>query len=168
MNFNLTEKPWIRVRDAQCHVTEISLPEALINAHRYKALAGESPAQDAAMLRLLISVAYTVFYRTNEDGKASELEDEDEYTLTIFYRFLDGSTAAPTITGVYWEGDPYDILSPEIEGYKATLLRVTGTMPARNVEYTVIYIPEDFILIDNFDTPLGLGQVNVNVGDCLE
>lgn len=78
MNFNLTEKPWIRVRDAQCHVTEISLPEALINAHRYKALAGESPAQDAAMLRLLISVAYTVFYRTNEDGKASELEDEDE------------------------------------------------------------------------------------------
>ncbi len=95
-------------------------------------------------------------------------EDEEEYTLTIFYRFLDGSTAAPTITGVYWEGDPYDILSPEIEGYKATLLRVTGTMPARNVEYTVIYIPEDFTLIDNFDTPLGLGQVNVNVGDCLE
>ena len=78
MEFNLTEEAWIRVRDAQCRVTELPLPEALMNAHRYKALAGESPAQDAAILRLLIAVAYTVFYRTNEQGQASELEDEDE------------------------------------------------------------------------------------------
>lgn len=95
-------------------------------------------------------------------------EDDTEYTLTIHYRFLDGSTAAPTITGVYRKGDPFDIASPEIEGYRPTLLRVAGTMPGRNAEYTVIYVPDDFVLIEEIDTPLGLGQVNVNVGDCLE
>jgi hypothetical protein len=64
--------------------------------------------------------------------------------------------------------DPYDILSPVIEGYKATLLRVTGNMPGRNVEFTVIYVPDDLVLIEEIDTPLGLGRVVVNVGDCLE
>lgn len=95
-------------------------------------------------------------------------EDDNEYTLTVFYRFLDGSTAAPTITGVYRKGDPYDILSPVIEGYKATLLRIAGNMPGRNVEFTVIYVPDDLVLIEEIDTPLGLGRVVANVGDCLE
>ncbi len=56
---------------------EISLAEALIGAHRYSSLAGESPAQDAAILRLLIAIAYTVFYRTDEDGQPASLRDED-------------------------------------------------------------------------------------------
>ena len=56
---------------------EISLAEALIGAHRYSSLAGESPAQDAAILRLLIAIAYTVFYRTDEDGQPASLWDED-------------------------------------------------------------------------------------------
>lgn len=78
MGFNLTEKPWIRVTDKNCRVMEVSLPDALVNAHRYSALAGESPAQDAAMLRLLIAVVYTVFYRVDEDGQAALLRDEEE------------------------------------------------------------------------------------------
>ena len=56
MGFNLIEEPWIRVIDTQCHVTELPLLEALLNAHKYRALGGESPAQDAAILRLLIAV----------------------------------------------------------------------------------------------------------------
>ena len=78
MGFDLTKEPWIRVADAQCRITELSLPEVLINAHRYRALAGESPAQDAAILRLLVAVAYTVFYRVDEEGQAALLKDEDE------------------------------------------------------------------------------------------
>ena len=78
MGFNLIEEPWIRVIDTQCHVTELPLLEALLNAHKYRALGGESPAQDAAILRLLIAVVYTVFYRTDEDGQAAMLEEENE------------------------------------------------------------------------------------------
>ena len=76
MSFNLIEKPWVRVTDNKCHMMEVSLPDALINAHRYRTLAGESPAQDAAMLRLLIAIAYTVFYRMDADGHAALLQDE--------------------------------------------------------------------------------------------
>lgn len=78
MNFNLIEKPWIRVTDNQCRMKEVSLSDALIHAHRFRALAGESPAQDAAMLRLLIAIAYTVFYRADADGQVSLLQDEEE------------------------------------------------------------------------------------------
>ena len=92
-----------------------------------------------------------------------------DYTLTIDYRYPDGRPAAPTYTDTYHEGDPYDIASPQIDGYRATLIRVTGVMPGRDVTYTVIYLPiDDTILIDDIDTPLGLGRVVVNVGDCLE
>ena len=93
----------------------------------------------------------------------------EEYTLTIRYRYSDGRTAAPTFTNPYHEGDTYDVLSPSIPGYKPNKARVTGTMPRWNVEYTVIYVPADnTTIIEDFDTPLGIGQVFINVGDCLE
>ncbi len=61
-----------------CRFKEVSLRDALLNAHQYSALAGESPAQDAAMLRLLIAVAYTVFYRTDENGQPAVLRDAED------------------------------------------------------------------------------------------
>ena len=77
-NFLLTDEPWIRVMEPGCRIKEVSLRDALLNAHQYSALAGESPAQDAAMLRLLIAVAYTVFYRTDENGQPAVLRDSDD------------------------------------------------------------------------------------------
>ncbi|MBR6030271.1 MAG: Cna B-type domain-containing protein, partial [Clostridia bacterium] len=100
-------------------------------------------------------------------------ENDTVYTLTIYYRYLDGRPAAPTVIQTHHEGDPYDVVSPHIDGYTATILRVTGIQPNRDIEYVVIYIPNNdpnnpFIIIDDFETPLGLGQVFINVGDCLE
>lgn len=77
-SFNLVNEPWIRVRDSECRIQMLSLREVLVNAHRFAELAGESPAQDAAMLRLLIAVVYTVFYRVDENGVPAVLEDEDD------------------------------------------------------------------------------------------
>ncbi len=76
-SFNLIDEPWIRVLDTDCAIKEVSLRDALLDAHRYPALAGESPAQDAAVLRLLIAVVHTVFYRTDERD-AAEFRDVDD------------------------------------------------------------------------------------------
>ncbi len=95
------------------------------------------------------------------------------YNLTVYYIYEDGSTAWPTHyeTGL-WPGTPYDVVSPVIPGYVATIQRVSGTMPYHNVEYTVIYVPRDsarrLIDLDEYETPLGLGEIQIHVGVCYE
>ena len=90
--------------------------------------------------------------------------------LTIWYIYWDGRTAAPTYRHIYWPGDDYDVVSPVIPGYTATMLRVSGTMPDRDMEYTVIYIPENskLIPIEDYSIPLGLGEIYMHVGVCFE
>ena len=90
------------------------------------------------------------------------------YTLTIYYRYEDGTTAAETYVRTLSEGDTYDVPSPVIPGYRASLVRVAGTMPGHDVVYTVIYVREETEIIEEPGTPLGLGQVYINIGDCLE
>lgn len=67
-DFNLIDEPWILVKDAGCHVKEISMQEALLNAHQYRGLAGETKTQDFAVFRMLLAVIYTVFSRYDPDG----------------------------------------------------------------------------------------------------
>ena len=103
-------------------------------------------------------------------------------TLTIYYQYMDGSIAADTYFDTLMPGVPYDVVSPVIEGYTATQLRVEGTMPNRNVEFVVWYLPEaepdpdtgrtripgGYTKIDEYGVPLGLGEVNRNAGECYE
>ena len=67
--FNLLDEPWIRVRRPDCRVEEVSLKTLFAHAHEYEDLAGETPAQDLAMLRLLLAVLHCVFSRKNEKGE---------------------------------------------------------------------------------------------------
>ena len=109
------------------------------------------------------------------------------YRLTIYYIYLDGSTAAPTYTEQLDAGTAYSVPSPEIPGYTPTMELVEGVMPARDVEYTVIYIPgadneegysfyymfwgdpsKGLLTIDDYETPLGFGASFMNVGVCVE
>lgn len=76
--FNLLDEPWVRVLDKEGTVKEVSLTEALLQAHEYTDLAGETPAQDVAVLRLLLAVLHTVFSRTDTEGNAVPLENEDD------------------------------------------------------------------------------------------
>lgn len=73
--FNLLEEPWIRVLKQDCTVEEVSLTDALIHAHEYLDLAGEISTQDIAILRLLLAVLQTVFYRVDQDGEEAALEN---------------------------------------------------------------------------------------------
>ena len=89
-------------------------------------------------------------------------------TLTIFYQFLDGSTAAPTYTDTLAAGIAYDVVSPSVEGYIPVIERVKGTMPGEDVVYIVYYIPKTEDAAPAAGTPFGLGGCPANVGDCME
>ena len=78
IEFNLLTEPWVRVRRPDNTVQEVSLTDALLHAQDYVDLAGEIPTQDAAMLRLLLAVLFTVFSRVNAKGKPQPLAQSDD------------------------------------------------------------------------------------------
>lgn len=55
-SFDLIDEPWVRVRLKDGHVDELSLSQVFRRAHEIRALAGELPTQDAAVLRLLLAI----------------------------------------------------------------------------------------------------------------
>ena len=74
IEFNLIDEPWIRVMDSNCNVSEVSLKDAILNAHNYKSLSGELPTQDIAVMRLMLAVLHTVYSRADENGNESPLD----------------------------------------------------------------------------------------------
>ena len=92
------------------------------------------------------------------------------HTLRIYYRYLDGREAVPTIDEEFSNGDKYDFESPKIAGYRPSIARVSGTMPNSDVEVLVLYLPVKGVyeIITDYDTPLGIGEVYINIGDCFE
>ena len=81
IEFNLLDESWIRVRLPDNSIREVSLIDALLYAHEYVDLAGETPTQDAAVLRLLLSIPLTIFYRVDKDGNAVSLTSSDDALL---------------------------------------------------------------------------------------
>lgn len=71
--FNLLEEPWVRVLRPDCTVAEVSLSEALLNAHEYVDLAGEMPTQDAAVLRVLLALLFAIFLRVDVEGREAPI-----------------------------------------------------------------------------------------------
>ena len=78
IEFNLLTEPWIRVRLRDNTVREVSLTEALVSAQDYADLAGEMPTQNAAVLRLLLAVLFTVFSRVDAKGESRPLMQSDD------------------------------------------------------------------------------------------
>ncbi len=81
IEFNLLDESWIRVRLPDNAVREVSLTDALLHAHEYVDLAGETATQDAAVLRLLLSIPLTIFYRMDTEGNAAPLTSSDAALL---------------------------------------------------------------------------------------
>ncbi|MBE5804317.1 MAG: hypothetical protein E7316_07380, partial [Clostridiales bacterium] len=102
-------------------------------------------------------VVYDVIYTANE------------HKLTIQYIYQDGTPAAPDYTDSLVFGDEYSVDSPEIEGYRPNKAVVNGKMPPHDIKVTVIYMKTgNYTFIDDYETPLGLGNVNLNAGECFE
>ena len=76
--FNLLNEKWLRVMTNDCCLHEVSLMDALVNAHTYATLASELPTLDIALLRLLLAVLHSVFSRVNETGASSPITDADD------------------------------------------------------------------------------------------
>lgn len=64
------------------------------------------------------------------------------YTLSIFYQFEDGTQAAETHREQLTVGAAYLVTSPTITGYKSDSEMISGTMPAKDIYFTVVYKPD--------------------------
>lgn len=117
--FNLLKKPWIRVTTPDCVVHEVSLTEALMQAHMFSNLAGELPTQDIAILRLMLAVLHSVFTEVDENGKLSELKTKsdaykrwgDLWTLGCFPK-------EPILTYLKQYEERFDLFHPERPFYQ--------------------------------------------------
>ena len=91
------------------------------------------------------------------------------YTLTINYVFRGGAVAAPSYNANLFFGEAFNQDSPTLAGYVASQRNISGTMAGHNMIYTVIYVPgETTVVINEYGVPLGIGNVEMNVGDCFE
>ena len=98
----------------------------------------------------------------------SPTPEPQPHTLTIYYIYWDGRKAAETHYAIHWPGEYYDVVSPVIPGYRATILEIAGVMPNRDLEFTVVYWPPEDTLIEDYETALGLGIIYMHVGVCYE
>ena len=103
-----------------------------------------------------------------EDTEYTVIYTPNEYTLTIHYCFLDGTEASGTYQTTIQAGAVYDVESPEIPGYIAIRIRISGTNPGRDEEYTVLYIPEGAGVIPPEEGPLYPGVTQIHMGICFE
>lgn len=76
--FSPLDEPWIKVITIGLREKIVSLKTFFAEAHTYRRLAGDTPEQDTAMLRLLISIVLTAFFRYNAKGVKEKLEDEED------------------------------------------------------------------------------------------
>lgn len=68
------------------------------------------------------------------------------HSLTVKYQYADGSTVSPDVVFQYPPGFVYDVPSPEVEGYQADKLSVSGTMGNEPLEVVVTYSPVPYTL----------------------
>lgn len=135
VEFNLLVEPWIVVIKEDGITEEMSIKEVFCQAHNIKSLAGEVPAQDVAILRILLAILYAVYYRAELNSNASNLEDEEDaieiwvkmwkknkfnieqledYLLTYYERFWLFHSKYPFYQVLIENGTSYD--SPKLIG----------------------------------------------------
>ena len=95
------------------------------------------------------------------------------HEMVIRYVFTDGTNAAEPYRTTLLTGAAYDVASPEISGYMALRLRVSGTNPGHDETLTVVYVPADSDIVklhgmEDYETPLNLENVYCQIGTCIE
>lgn len=77
--FSLLREPWIAVMDKEGDLKEVSLKNLYRNAHNYVSLAGETEAQNMAVLRFLLAMLHAIYGRWNvydDTGKPIKAFDQ--------------------------------------------------------------------------------------------
>ena len=101
--FNLLDEPWILAEDRRGEAVKLSLPEVFARAHELKALSGDMPAQDIAILRLLLGVLYAVYTRTDAYNEARD-ESDTKRILKLWKELWDAGRFEEGIIGTYLRG----------------------------------------------------------------
>ena len=111
--------------------------ETLESGSRYNVVSpfidGYAPDKAKVSGTLTSNTTITVTYTKNQ-----VVETPTTYTLTIYYKYDTGGTAASTYTNTLTKGSSYSVASPSISGYTADTSRVSGTLNA-NRTVTVYY-----------------------------
>jgi len=86
--FNLLDSRWILAVNKEGRSVELTLTEVFKSAHEIIELSGELPAQDVAILRLLLGILYAVFFRMNERGAPYDADENDPDQMCEFWERL--------------------------------------------------------------------------------
>ena len=152
----LTVRYWIGTEPAADTFTSLYNYGAAYNVAS-PAVTGFTPDQERVTGTITENTTLDVYYTRNS------------YTLTIYYRYTDGGFAAESYVATMAYGEWFRIASPEIAGYTPSRAFIQDDMPARDATYVVFYSQQgNGVIIEDYDTPLGLGNVSINVGDCYE
>lgn len=112
-SFDLISQGWVRVRQRDGAVVELSLTDVFGSAHQIVGLAGEVPTQDVALLRLLLAVIRRSFpqLRTHEDWAAAWRTGR--FDMAPIERYLDRHR------------ERFDLLHPQTPFFQVADLRTT-------------------------------------------
>jgi hypothetical protein len=119
----------------------------------------------------------------NADINVTVVYSKATHTLTVkFVSMTDSSQVTTPVTMELTSGDSYTVFVPAVEGYTAMTEKVTGIMPDSDRSVTVFFLPEGTeagiagigggaqvpIEIDDFGTPLGIGDSILGGGEVIE
>ena len=119
----------------------------------------------------------------NADINVTVVYSKATHTLTVkFVSMTDSSQVTTPVTMELTSGDSYTVFVPAVEGYTAMTEKVTGIMPDSDRSVTVFFLPEGTeagiagigggaqvpIEIDDFGTPLGIGDSILGGGELIE
>lgn len=89
MRFDLLDEPWIRVRTMDGALREVSLLEVFSEAGSFRALAGDVPTQDVAILRLLLAVLHRSIGADATEDDWHELWQRQELPVDAVRSYLE-------------------------------------------------------------------------------
>ena len=107
----------------------------------------------------VVSTNATYTFNVTEGGNYVAHFSQNSYTLTVNYKYADGSTAAASHTESVNYGASYSVTSPTITGYTPDLAVVTGTMGTENVTVDVTYSINSYNISASANPTVG-GSVN--------
>ena len=107
--FSLVDEPWVRVRHTDGALGELSVREVFRQARDIERIAGETPQQDYALLRMLL----VVFWRAHRQDELVQNDDADDHAEWWASQFL-GEQADAAVEDYLDEVTPrWDLLDPE-------------------------------------------------------
>lgn len=111
--------------------------------------------EDETTVTLQVPDPYNKWYE--DEGLVNEgyplfEEKGTVYLLTVDYVYQDGTEAKPSVTLYLEEGQSYDVDSYTIDGYYTEEIEYSGTMPAGDTFFKVVYraVPTDISVTDLF------------------